>query len=178
MPEPLSRHRTAFTPDFRVIVLRDIDTDADPGASTAINQLEDNIAVSSGYGVYVHAVQNHTPVGVDVEVWESAPPTAPVASGWERAAALEFDAPSGYLLVGDNMGAGTDGIDPPAGAGRYAVEVWCQGRADIQRVIEQWLSTDLHDPTTRALLDDNKEKEQYLLRLWWNAELDDDDDDI
>jgi hypothetical protein len=176
-----SRHVTTFWPDFNIVVLRDIDADADPGASQAITRLnreeaDGTVAVSSGYGIYLHAVQNRIPLTAVVEVRREQPASSPEASVWTGPTDLYVDLGTGLAVIGDNMGAGIDGINPPQGAGRYQVEVYHQGRGRIRELLRQFENLD--DPAHQdAFRREHEGAERYLLRLWWNAELPEEDDD-
>jgi hypothetical protein len=179
MPEPYSTHHLALRPDRRIIVLRDIDCDADPGARTARLQARTTIGASSGYGFYIQAVQELVPISVDVEVWQDEPSNTPDDTSWYGPVRCDLDCPSGQLLVGDTIGGAIDGINPPQGPGRYAVTFYHHGRQEIDQVHRQLLQwrLDETDVRVRNLQQDSEGLERYLIRIWWQTNLPDDDED-
>lgn len=182
MPNLVSSHHLVLQPDHRVLLLRDIDCDAGVGATAAIVEAHASVAASSGYGVYVNAVQGFIPLRIEVEVWDSQPGSDPPAGEWTGPVRLQLDCPTGHLQAGDDMGNAMDGIDPPQGPGRYGVAVYHHGRdeaLELQRQAESALSTDDRGARADELRELFTGRERYLFRLWWQEPLpvDEDEDD-
>lgn len=180
MTTVISRHRLTLCPDHHIVVLRDIDADADPGAGAAISETHQHIAASSGYGIYVETVQNLIDVRVDVEVCDGEPDDDPVDSGWQGPLRLPLDSETGQLLFGDDMGNAIDGIDPPRGRGRYRVAFYHRGRDFIAEVVRDLLPLMAGPDGDRQLeimQARHRGAERYLLRLWFSDDLPDEDPD-
>ncbi|BFU47679.1 hypothetical protein [Krasilnikovia sp. MM14-A1004] len=165
----LSSHDLVLRPDHLILQLRDVDCDAGIGAEQAINQTHTSIVASSGYTVYVEAVQNLIAVRVDVEVWDSEPDSRPTTVDWTGPTLVDLDCPTGHLQVGDDMGHAISEILPPQGPGRYHVAFYHHGRDEALQ-LEQQLTSVLAAPDGGQRLDDMRPnlegRERYLFRVW------------
>jgi hypothetical protein len=180
MPGLISAHHHLLRPDHLILILRDIDSVPDDGASSAIASAGASIAASSELSVYIETAQNLIPVRMDIEVWDGQPDDDPTTDGWTGPTMLDLACPTGQLLAGDDMGNAIDGIDPPTGPGQYAVAVLHQGR-DAALGIQEEILQSMAEAESRTRTDDLQSRheglERYLLRVWWLHELNEDDHD-
>ncbi|WP_433270299.1 hypothetical protein ACQPWR_14765 [Micromonospora vinacea] len=179
MPTRHSRHGLSLRPDYRMVVLRDVYCDAAVGSTAAISEASKNVAASTGYEIYIVVRQDLIEVRADVELWDAVPDDDLSAYGWTGPLMFDLDCPTGSLQVGD-MGGAITGIDPPEGPGRYAVALFHRGReqADGARYeILKVMGADGDDGCIADLQRQHYGIEQYLMRIWWQADLPPDEDD-
>ncbi|KAB1107441.1 hypothetical protein F6X54_26740 [Micromonospora aurantiaca] len=153
--------------------MRDIDCDAAAGDTSAVQRAERDVAAGNGYALYVHTVQNLLASHVRVEVWAGAAASEAIDGGWVGSGVFDLDCPTGLLVVGDEISASLDGIDPSEGPGRYRVAVYHRGRDEARsahheavRAIAPGLNQALSEVQSR-----HRGVERYLLRLWWQQPL-------
>ncbi|WP_140157999.1 hypothetical protein [Micromonospora sp. NBS 11-29] len=180
MPTRHSRHGLTLSPDYRMVVLRDVYCDAAVGSTAAIREANKNVAASTGYEIYIVVSQDLIKVRADVEIWNEAPDDDLSASGWTGPLTFDLDCPTGNLQIGDIFGTAISGIDPPRGPGRYAVALFHRGREQADeafREILRVMGTDGDDERIADLQRKHSGMEQYLIRIWWQADLPPDEDD-
>ncbi|MFB9545687.1 hypothetical protein [Micromonospora sagamiensis] len=175
-----SSHELTFLPSHQLLILRDIDSYADPGASVAISTASRQIASASGYGVYINTVQDLVAVHSIVEVWSSPPSVVEGRPGWTPVLTCVLDSPTGQFLLADTTGSGFAGIDPSEGPGRYGVNVFHQGREQAKvafQTILDAMDQDAWQQPVNELQQQNAGVEKYLVQLWWQKPLDPDGQD-
>ncbi|MFI7520674.1 hypothetical protein [Micromonospora globbae] len=180
MPTRHSRHGLTLSPEYRMVVLRDVYCDAAVNSSAAISEANKNVAASTGYDIYIVVSQDLIRVRADVEIWDEAPDDDLCAHGWAGPLTFDLDCPTGNLQVGDIFGTVITGIDPPKGPGRYAVVLFHRGREQAERAryeILKVMGTDGDDERIADLQRQHSGIEQYLMRIWWQTDLPPDEDD-
>jgi len=64
----LSTHGLTLRPEYRMVVLRDVDCDAGVGRNDAISEAHRNVAAGTGYEVMTVVGQDLIEVRADVEI--------------------------------------------------------------------------------------------------------------
>jgi hypothetical protein len=162
-----SRHELTLRPEYRIIVVRDIDADAAEGRSQAMDEASSSVAASTGYEVVILAAQDFTPVRLEVETWDVEPDPLQ-DQGWAGPLTFSIDSSTGQLLAGDTFGNAVDGIDPPAGPGVYTVTVHYRGRDEAMNVVSEILAARAARDNTAAdnLSERASGTERYLIRIF------------
>ncbi|MEU4559457.1 hypothetical protein AB0F72_13810 [Actinoplanes sp. NPDC023936] len=166
MPQ-VSRHELMLRPQYRLIVVRDIDADAAEGRSRAIEEAATTVAAATDYEVVIAAAQELTLVHLEVETWEGPPDTIE-DQGWSHPLTFTIDLPTGELLAGDTFGKVIDNIEVPEGPGRHTVSVYHRGR-DEAAAAAVGIAAALgaaDGPAADALQLQGSGVERYLLRIW------------
>ncbi|MFY1616986.1 hypothetical protein [Micromonospora sp. WMMD736] len=180
MPTRHSRHGLTLSPDYRMIVLRDVYCDAAVGSTAAIREATENVAGSTGYEIYIVVTQDLVEVRADVEIWDKPPDDDLSVSGWTGPLTFDLDCPTGKLQVGDIFGRVISGIDPPSGPGRYTVALFHRGREQADRAFHEILMVTGADDDNARIADLQRQHagiERYLMRIWWQTDLPPDEDD-
>lgn len=175
-----SHHELTLRPEYRLLILRDVDLDARVGAAQAIETACRTVAAATPYEVYVQVAQLDLPVLARVEVWDTAPPAPPPGPAWSRTGTFELPFPSGQLVVGDGGGQVIHGPWLSSSPSVYQVEVWTAGRAEAQEAA-QHINDAARELTIRDRIRYQERHgsgiERYTFRVWWLAALEDDEDD-
>ncbi|MFF5177270.1 hypothetical protein ACFY2Q_04495 [Micromonospora sp. NPDC000316] len=180
MPTRHSCHGLTLSPEYRMVVLRDVYCDAAVGSTAAIIEAYKGVAASTGYEIYIVVSQGLIKVRADVEIWDEAPNDDLSAHGWTGPLTFDLDCPTGNLQVGDIFGTVITGIDPPRGPGRYAVALFHRGREQAEGAFHEILKvmgTGGDDERIAVLQRQHSGIEQYLMRIWWQIDLPPDEDD-
>lgn len=166
MPQ-VSRHELVLRPQYRLIVVRDVDVDAAEGRSRAIEEAATTVAAATAYEIVIAAAQELTPVQLEVETWRGPPDTLE-GLGWSDPLTFTIDLPTGELLAGDTFGNVIDDIEAPQGPGRHTVSVHHRGRDQAIGAAAQ-IAAALgagDGPAADALQSEWSGIERYLLRIW------------
>jgi hypothetical protein len=160
------RYELTLRPEYRIIVVRDIDADAAEGRSRAMAEAQSRVAASTGYEIVIIAAQDFTPVRLVVETWDAEP--GPLQEqGWSEPLTFTIGSSTGQLQAGDTFGTVVDGIDPPAGPGPYNVTVHYRGRDEAMKVVTEILAAlKPNDNTADKLRERASGTERYLIRIW------------
>jgi hypothetical protein len=151
-----------LTPDYRLLTIRDVESDAQTDMREAIAAAATDVAASTGYVLVVSVAQDLIPVDVRVEFASPQP-------GLATDGALEFDIefPTGQVLLRD---MGVTGIveDLPDGPGLYRARVAWSGRAASAQAAHAFLR-DRSDLPVEAWPDElarDAGTERYTVWLW------------
>ncbi|SDZ34220.1 hypothetical protein SAMN05216215_106151 [Saccharopolyspora shandongensis] len=157
MPHLLAETQLTTVPAYRLITLRDQDTEPAANTRGIIEQAQQTIAASTDDELYISCAQDLSPVTVTVHVWDSQPDTSQSLSS-----RLSLHCPSGQLVLGSPTGDAI-GIELPHGPGTYsAVEYHRQLLAQLEATPSEPLP---------APADRRPDTEHYLIHLWLDTPL-------
>jgi hypothetical protein len=174
MTTPAGRHELIIRPQYRLITLRDVECLLDP-SDPAIDDAANHVAGASPYVLAITAAQDLVPVRVVVEIWPTDAPEPP--AGWATPLTFDIECPTGQLVLGDGIGTNIDGINPPQGPGHYTVQATYRGRdralTEQQKILDAMTP---HDYTAAQRDHDGAGSEEYLIRMWYDRPVDQDDE--
>lgn len=179
MSELVDRHELVSVPSYALLTLRDQYVDAPPNSTDLIRRANVDVVAADEYELFICCAQDLLKISARLDVWSARPPE--VGAGWSAPQRFALECRNGVVALGSPTGAGID-VRLRDGPGLYGVEVVHCGRERAGELRGQVLRSGSPNDSFIDVVDafeasDEALTEQYWIRMWWQEELPEEEDE-